>query len=290
MIPGFYPGLERLLQLRVHAAGLRSVTIDVGPSTVHGWVGGSGPPLLLIHGFGADALWCWHPQVRALARHRTLLVPDLLYFGKSQGDGRSFALEDQATAILAWLDALHVRQFDAVGISYGGLVLQALAHEHPGRTRRVVLVASPGPTYTDMDHAGMLERFGVGDVSDIVVPERWQDVRRLIELAWYRPPPTPSWVLKQVYDHMFSDRHHEKRQLLRALDSLRDERSDLDYQLPPKTLLLWGSHDPLFPPEVGERLAASRSDARLVVLDRTRHAPNLEASRVFNQQVLSAVR
>ncbi|MFT4627037.1 MAG: pimeloyl-ACP methyl ester carboxylesterase [Myxococcota bacterium] len=290
MIPGFYRGLEEALRFRVRAAGLRPVTIQVPTGSVHGWVGGSGPPLLLVHGFGGDALWCWHPQIRALARHRTLLVPDLPYFGFSKGDDQSFGLHDQAGAIHAWLDALGVRRVDAVGISYGGLVLQALIQAEPALVRRLVLVDSPGPTYTDDDHAGLLNRFDVQDVADIVVPERWEDVRRLIELAWYQPPPTPRWLLRQVYTHMFTDRREQKRQLLRSLDDLRAELGAGDYTLPPHTLLLWGAEDPLFPPEVGARFAATRSDARLVVLDRTRHAPNLEASRAFNRHVLTALR
>ena len=58
------------------------------------------------------------------------------------------------------------------------------------------------------------------------------------------------------------------------------------WELPQQTLLVWGEHDPLFPVEVGERLAHSLERSELVVIPNTRHAPNVEEPRLFNDIVL----
>ncbi len=277
------------LRWRFRRAGLKSVTIDTPLASVGAWVGGSGPPLLLLHGFGANALWCWHPQVRALARKYTLLVPDLPYFGRTYRHEAAYALGDQADVIHCFLDAMNVGRTHAVGISYGGLVLQAMHHLDPERFDRLVLVDSPGPTYSEEDHKGMLRRFGAPSIDSIIVPDHPADVRRLIELAWYRPPPTPSWLLRAVHAHMFCDRTEEKRELLRALDTLRADQDRPSQTLPEGTHILWGSDDPLFPASVARRLADSIPGSHLTILPRTRHAPNLERVGAFNRCVLQAL-
>lgn len=276
-----------LVRSRFRRAGLRERTLRVGNATVHLWEGGMGRPLVLLHGFGGDATWTWHPNVTKLAKVHRLIAPDLLYFGRSDGGRADYSLDHQAEVLVAALDQCHVASFDVVGISYGGFVAWTMAQRWPDRVGRVVLVTSPGPVFSDDDHAKTLARFGVADLAQVVLPDGPDGVRRLIELAWYRPPPTPKFVLEYVHAHLFTDRVEEKRQLLRWLDLHRDRIRSGPWRIPQPTLLVWGAHDPLFPVSLAIQLSAILADARLVVLPRARHAPNLEHPEAFAEALRS---
>ena len=176
---------------------------------------------MLLHGFGGDATFTWNSQVKELARRHTLVVPDLLWFGESYSSKEDYSLDFQAQTIVRIADAESVDRFDLAGISYGGLVAFALASNHGDRVRRLVMIDSPGAVYTEADHQRMLDNFSVDDVAKIVIPEGPEGVRTLLELAWQRPPPTPGFVLRDIYRNLFSTNIDEKRGLLSWLDDQR---------------------------------------------------------------------
>jgi pimeloyl-ACP methyl ester carboxylesterase len=99
--------------------------------------GGSGSPLLLVHGFGGAA-WNFSELV-PLLRGRRLVVPDL------PGHGGSSALPTTTLAGFADLLAtLLDGPTDVVGHSMGGVVALRLAERHPALVRRLVLAAAAG--------------------------------------------------------------------------------------------------------------------------------------------------
>jgi len=272
--------------MRFRRAGLTEHSVELGDAVVHYWMGGTGPPLVLLHGFGGDANFTWHGQVKALARQHTLLIPDLLWFGESHSSRTDYSLDHQAETVLDLTDHVDIARFDIAGISYGGLVAFALTNAHGERVHRLILVDSPGAVYTDQDHQDMLDNFSVDNVAKIVIPEGPEGVRTLLDLAWRRPPPTPRFVLRDVYRNLFSMHIEEKRNMLAWLDQQRKTRRIDDWEIPHRTLVVWGDDDPIFGLGVAERLVRALPSAELVVLDNTRHAPNVERPAPFNAAVL----
>lgn len=288
---GFHRITVKAIELRFRLAGLEQRTIRLPDGRIRAWIGGQGPPLLLLHGFGADATLGWHPQVHFLARRHTLIVPDLLWFGGSHCTTEDFSLYQQARSMAALCASLGHERYDVCGISYGGLVAFTLANSYPDRVRRLILVDSPGPVYSDSDHQHILDEFGVTEVAEIVIPKHPDEIYRLLELAWFRPPPAPRLVLYDTFEQVFKDRTEEKRELLRWLDTLRHGPDGVpEWDVSQPTLLIWGEFDPLFPVALGERLQEALPDARLLVIPETRHAPNLEQPKVFNQAVRTFLR
>ena len=282
---------ERAVRQRFRWAGLESRVLDLGLARVHFWIGGNGPPLLLLHGFGGDATWGWHPQVAPLARRHTLIVPDLVWFGRSAASTEERSLYFQAEVQAALCQALGVERFDVCGVSYGGLVAFTMAAMYHDRVRRLVLVDSPGPVYDDRDHHHILDHFGVTDVSQLIIASEPRDVRRLLELAWRKPPPTPGFVLEDTFDRVFSIHVEQKRQLLAWLDHQRaDPALRPEWTVPQRTMLIWGAEDPLFPVSLAERLAAELAAEELFVIPETRHAPNLERPDLFNDKLMHFLR
>src|SRR5688500_12516436 len=103
-------------------------------------IGGSGPPMLLLHGYPQTKA-CWHRIAPVLARRFTVVAPDLRGYGDSApaGDGdygkRAIAL-DQVKV----MTALGFERFAVVGHDRGGRVAYRLALDHPERVVRLAVL------------------------------------------------------------------------------------------------------------------------------------------------------
>ena len=278
---------QRHLDGQFRRIGLSEHIEPIGDARVHYYVGGDedGPPVLLLHGFGASAIWQWHSQARALAKDHRVIVPNLLWFGQSSSDNRDFRLDHQVMIVEQLLQHLGVDRCDVVGISYGGIVAWALANEFPPLVRRAVIVDSPGTAYTDEDYAALLARFGMTEsLGPLLVPSTGDAVQTLMELAYFRPPILARGIREQVVRDLYGDNREEKVQLLETtvgqMDELRARARDMTIP----TLLLWGEADPVFPIEIAHRLEERLGDhGRLHVIRNAKHAPNLEHKAEVNR-------
>jgi pimeloyl-ACP methyl ester carboxylesterase len=142
-------------------------------TTLHVRVGGHGPAVVLIHGFG-DTGDMWAPLATVLARDHTVVVPDLRSMGLSATATDGFEKTNQAKDVAGVLDALHVDSVDVVGHDIGNMVSFAFAERYPERTRTLVMMDAPVP--------------GVGPWDDILKsPLLWHfrfgghDMERLVE-------------------------------------------------------------------------------------------------------------
>ncbi len=270
---------EGRLDRQFAAAGLVAHTLPLGPTDLRFRVGGKGPPLLLIHGFGGDGRFTWAEQLPLADSHR-LIVPDLVWFGGSTSTAEP-SIAEQTRALLALLDHLGHDRVDVAGISYGGMVTWRLVAQHPERFGRVVLVDTTGDQWTQQDHDEMLVRMGLQDISELILPADAEGVGRLLDLAYHEPPWVPGFVKEDVLRSGIQAQLPQKRALLAELGRLRDEGPPPAWTVTPPTLVVWGEHDPLFPLAHGRKLATSLG-ADLVVIDRASHGPNLERPEAFN--------
>lgn len=268
---------ERGLNHKLERKGIHSHSVRLGDANVRYFEGGEGPPVVLLHGFGASAVWQWHEQIAPLARNHRVIVPDLLWFGGSWSKRRDFSVDYQLEVVAALLDHLGIASADFVGISYGGIIAHELAAMQPERVGRLVILDSPGRSYTARDHVQMLERFGVTDVGELLVPSTPEAVQTLLQLGYHRPPKTPRWIHGQVLRAMYGTFREEKVELLANLLVQLGELGGRPGQVRHETLLIWGEHDCVFPLEIGRRLEADmKGRARLRVVAGAGHAPNLE--------------
>lgn len=123
--------------------GLAARTIDVEEARIFCRVGGSGPPLVLLHGFPQTHA-IWHRLAPALARHHTLVIPDLRGYGwssvpESRG-GAGYSKRAMGGDVIRLMEALgHVR-FAVCGHDRGARVGYRLALDHPERVERLALL------------------------------------------------------------------------------------------------------------------------------------------------------
>ena len=118
--------------------------IRANGTTLHVRVGGTGPAVLLLHGF-ADTGDMWAPLAAALAGNHQVIVPDLRSMGLSAVVDHGFEKMNQARDIADVLDALHVGRTDVVGHDIGNMVAFAFAERYPARTTRLVMMDAPVP-------------------------------------------------------------------------------------------------------------------------------------------------
>lgn len=272
---GLVAAREMQLEHRMSAAGLNAATIRTEGALVRCWSGGRGSPVLLLHGFGGDARWQWSDLVAALSRSHTVIAPDLVWFGGSVSSRRRYSLAYQADVIAGVLRKLDIERTAVVGSSYGGFVALQLARDRPALVDRLVLIDSPGPELTPARIETLARRYGVREISDLFVPRSPEAVGRLIKASYADPPPTPAFLLRQIYDRLYGVHERERRALLRDLGTELAQLRRPVTAVP--TLVVWGRQDAIFELQLGRRLVARLGRCgQLVVIDEAGHVPDRE--------------
>jgi len=121
---------------RQRITGHQGVTLDV-------LVGGSGPPLLLLHGYPQTRM-AFKQIAPALAEDFTVVIPDLRGYGRSDKPDHlgteAYAKRTMALDQIAVMAALGFDRFSLAGHDRGGRVAYRLALDHPGVVDRLVLL------------------------------------------------------------------------------------------------------------------------------------------------------
>lgn len=125
-------------------ASFKVQDIATNGATIHVRIGGKGPAVVLLHGYGETGDM-WAPMAADLMRDHTVIVPDLRGLGLSSKPKTGFDKKTQAEDVMGVLDRLHVTQADLVAHDIGNMVGFAFAMQHPDRVRRFVLIDAPVP-------------------------------------------------------------------------------------------------------------------------------------------------
>ena len=273
-------------RIRSHLAdaGLRETQVQLGDDTISYWDGGSGDPVVLLHGLGMAGMWQWNEQASALVRRHRVIIPDLLWFGGSSSSRRDFSLRHQIAAMRALIDHLGLSQVDLVGASYGGIVAYGVATSGSTRIRSLVLADSPGPAFGSADYAELITRLGTNDPTEIFIPQTPKAVQRLMALAYQHPPYIPDFAARQLIAEAYTKRREELHALFNASSGNIEKLTEAPPHITQPLCVIWGRNDPIFPLAVSDRLLnfASNRTARHVVED-ARHSPNVEHPKQFNQ-------
>lgn len=127
-----------------YPAGFRTQEIATNGTTIHVRIGGSGPAVVILHGYGNTGDM-WAPLAAQLMRDHTVVVPDLRGMGLSAVATEGFTKKNQAEDVAGVLDTLRIRQTDVIGHDIGNMVAFAFAAAHQDRTTRLVLMDAPVP-------------------------------------------------------------------------------------------------------------------------------------------------
>jgi pimeloyl-ACP methyl ester carboxylesterase len=133
-----------MAQVQPFPAGFRTQEIATNGAVIHVRVGGHGPAVVLLHGYGETGDM-WAPMAADLARDHTVVVPDLRGLGLSSKPAGGFDKKTQAGDVAGVLDALKIERADLVTHDIGNMVGYAFAAQHPERVTKFVLIDAPLP-------------------------------------------------------------------------------------------------------------------------------------------------
>jgi pimeloyl-ACP methyl ester carboxylesterase len=125
-------------------ADFRTRDIPANGTTLHVRVGGAGPAVILLHGYGETGDM-WGPMAAELAPDHTIVVPDLRGMGLSSRPAGGYDKKTQGQDIAGLLDALNIQHADLVTHDIGNMVGYAFAAANPGRVTRFVIMDAPLP-------------------------------------------------------------------------------------------------------------------------------------------------
>jgi len=124
--------------------GFREIAFDSGPARIHGRVGGSGPPILLLHGHPRTHA-TWHMVAADLVRDYTVVCPDLRGYGRSSKpvttpDHAPYAKRAMARDMVGLMRSIGFDQWTQVGHDRGAYVSFRLAMDEPDCVSRLVIL------------------------------------------------------------------------------------------------------------------------------------------------------
>jgi pimeloyl-ACP methyl ester carboxylesterase len=218
-----------------------------------------GPVVVLVHGLGGRAEdWSNLAPYLAKAGFR-VYMPDMFGYGRSDRPADfSYSVHHQASAVVAFMDALGLKQVDLGGWSMGGWIVQIVAGTHPERVKRLLL----------FDSAGIYEKPGWN--TNLFTPKSADDLNQLEALLMPHPPRIPGFVARDLL--RLSAQHRWVIQ--RALDTMLTGKNATDSLLPElkmPVLILWGKEDRITPLAEGKKMQQLIPASELLVYDGCGH-------------------
>jgi pimeloyl-ACP methyl ester carboxylesterase len=243
--------------------------IDAAGITVELQRGGSGPPLLVIHGeLGVPG---WLESFAQLAEHNDVIVPSLPGYGRSTRPDWIMGVHDLAAWVTWFARDLDLRTpVNVIGCSLGGWVAAEIATVAPQFFNKLVLVGAMG---LKPERGGyFLEGGMTGLRRAFHRPDQSSEFLRYWGKEW---TPEEADLVEQHREMTCRIAWKPYMHSLTLRDLLPGIRTP--------TLLAWGREDAITPLECGEIYQRAVSRSRLVVLENCGHMPEMEKPAEFVQ-------
>jgi pimeloyl-ACP methyl ester carboxylesterase len=241
---------------------------------------GSGPPLVLVHGYVGDGPTTWRPQLNNLSADFTVVAWDAPGTGESSDPPEDFGIAGYADCLAHFLRAIGLERPYIVGLSFGGALAIELNRRHPDVAAGYVVVSgyagwlgslSPELAAQRLDQALQLATLSPDEFVDALLPTMFAE-------------GTPSETIDAFGEAMRHFHPAGFRALARAC--FVDLRDALELLRAP-TLLIYGNHDARAPAHVADQLHRAIAGSKLELLPGAGHLCNLEAPDAFNDLIRS---
>ena len=265
-----------------------TVPVDGEETEIRYLTGGSGPPLLFLHGIGLDAAAVsWRYALPALAEEYTVYALDLPGHGGSAKPRRTYTTDYYVDTLAAFVDELAIHGASVVGISMGGSV--ALGHAlDGGDPEKLVLVDSYGLGADAYWRQSASVALRVPFADSMLWGTMGSRAAVRTSLRTMAGTELPDDLVDDVYEAVTPDTMRTLRSWQRhefQADGLRTDYSDRLSELDVPTLLVHGSADPLLPISWSKRASEQLPDGRLLSVEGCGHWPPRERPEQFNQAV-----
>jgi pimeloyl-ACP methyl ester carboxylesterase len=248
---------------------------------------GEGPPLVLLHGAGDNAL-DWRLVMPTLAATHRVYAPDLPGSPDSARPAADYSPAFFERFVVTFVNSLGIGRATYVGNSLGGLIALRLALSEPARVAALVLVDSAGlgyainPAFTSVSFPGL---------GEAAIPF-WRTPVGAYQRAWGRtallfahPTSVPrEWLAEQRRLALAPGYLEAHLTVLRALVSPLGQRKvlmDRLHFLKIPTLVVWGARDRVFPQSQAREAVSRLQEGSLALIPDCGHMPHVECPDHF---------
>jgi pimeloyl-ACP methyl ester carboxylesterase len=266
-----------------------SKKIDLSGLNVHYVEAGKGPPLLFLHGLGGS--WKdWSATLPAFAASYQVMAVDFPGFGDSDQPEVKYSIEWLTEVVEKFIQERRLDGVNLVGHSMGGLVALNLAARPNSRVKRLIII----------------DAVGIGDKSEfisyvmtkkIMGPEtRWESFEGFLKDEFRgmadsfikdQKPKTARDFFESVPKNPITG-----SRFLPMTPHVQMAASIIDFDIRPQlasvrqpTLILWGTKDPVAPPQDASFLNKEIRQSKLVLFPDSGHSPMIEHPSLFNQEL-----
>lgn len=247
---------------------------------------GHGKPLVLISGIGYP-LWQWHKMVPYLAKHFQVVTFDNRGVGQSDKPAGPYTAQLLAADTAGLLDTLDIESAAIMGHSMGGFIAQAMALDFPEKVSELILCSTNfgGPNHVPVTPEAFavlsdttsdpLTRFKNGLV--VSTASGWADAN---------PEMVKEWVEWRVANPL--DVAAYQAQLAVGL-ALMSEETAFENKLPQisvPTLIVFGAHDKVVPPENADLLQKQIPGSKAAIIPDAGHFFPIEVPVAASQIII----
>jgi pimeloyl-ACP methyl ester carboxylesterase len=239
---------------------------------------GSGPTLVLVHGFGSQAMFDFGQVIAPLAQHYHILALDQIGFGASDKPFIDYSIQTYVEFLGEFLRTLRVDRFTLVGESLGGWIaasytIQALAPANGGT------YALPRPSRLILEDAA--GHRPISSNGPIPLAGTVEDSAGVGVIIYDKARVTPEFI-RQNFAIKLKANDGMTQRSLRANPKLAAETvGEKLAGITIPTLVVWGGDDAVVPLDDGKDYAAKILGAQLVIVPHCGHVPSMEKPAEF---------
>jgi pimeloyl-ACP methyl ester carboxylesterase len=248
---------------------------------------GEGSVLLLIHGLGGS-YENWQEVIDPLARHHTVIAPDLPGHGSSAPGAGDYSVGALAAHLRDLLVALGHERATLVGHSLGGGVAMQFSYQFPEMIERLVLVSSGGlgPEVSPVLRAAALPGADTFITATAAVGQRvGPTIGRALSAVGLRPNADVAEVLRGYGTLTDAVRRAAFLGTVRAVIGTGGQRVNATDRLylaeAVPVLIVWGARDRIIPAHHGEEAHRHIPGSRLEIFEDVGHLPQVESPLRF---------
>jgi pimeloyl-ACP methyl ester carboxylesterase len=239
---------------------------------------GKGAPVLLVHGLGSSTR-DWEYQIPELAAHYRVIALDIRGHGRSDKPRERYSIAGFAEDVRALIEHLGLDRVHLVGISMGGMIGFQLGVDHPELLKSLCIVNS-GPEVkakSPLEYLEIAKRWGLSRLFSL------ETIAKVLGNLLF-PKPEQAELRRKIEERW---PQNDKRAYLASLDAIIGwgVRERLERITCP-TLVITADHD-YTPIAQKEAYVKEMPDARLLVIEDSRHATPLDQPQRFNSSLLA---
>ena len=239
---------------------------------------GTGPTIVLVHGFASQAIFDWGNVIMPLAKTHRVIALDQIGFGASDKPFIDYSIQTYVDFLGEFLRTLKVDHFALAGESLGGWIsaaytIQALSPDNTGK------YALPKPEKLILEDAA--GHTALKSLTPIPVAGSLADAAGVAFIFYDKSRVTEEFIRQNFEIKLKANDGSTQRLLWNNPKVATETVGDKLQGITIPTLVVWGGNDAVVPLADGRDYAAKIPNARLVIVPECGHAPSLEKPAEF---------